>query len=71
MQVDSDWRDGDLMDVYDSVWWRICGGCIWTLIGSGYLVMVYGCGDDDGAAAARQLVNRTRNSKVLDAKTSN
>ena len=34
-------------------------------------MVVYGSGDDDGAAAARQLVNRTRNSKVLDARTSN
>ena len=39
------------MDVYDLNWWRICGGCIWTRIGSGYLVKVYGGGDDDGVAA--------------------
>ena len=34
-------------------------------------VVVDGRGDDDGAATAWQLVNRTRNSKRLDAKTSN
>ena len=51
VEVEPDWRDGDVMDVYDSDWWRICGGCIWTRIGSGYLVMVYGGGDDDGVAA--------------------
>ena len=34
-------------------------------------VVVYGNDDDDGAAAAWQPVNRTRNSKGLDAKTSN
>ena len=34
-------------------------------------VVVDGRGDDDGAAAARQLMTRTRNSKRLDSKTSN
>ena len=43
---------------------------MWYMVAAMTMV-VYGSGDDDGAAAARQLVNRTRNSKVLDARTSN
>ena len=34
-------------------------------------VVVGGRGDDDGAVVACQLMTRTRNSKRLDAKTSN
>ena len=33
--------------------------------------MVDGRGDDDGAAAAGQIMGRTRNSKRIDSKTSN
>ena len=43
---------GYLMDLYDLDQRRICGGGIWIRIGSGYVAMVYGSGDEDGAAAA-------------------
>ena len=52
----------------------ICGLRLVVVYGSGDVyggVVVYGNDDDDGAAAVWQPVNRTRNSKVLDARTSN
>ena len=48
------------------MWWRI-----WTRIGGRNVVVVYGSGDEGDATAGWQPVNRTRNSKGLDAKTIN
>ena len=81
LQVDSDWHDGDwyFMAYMDSDWWWICGGGRWQrrlkLVRWWYMaamvtMMVNGSGGDDGAATAWQLVNRTRNSRGLDTKTS-
>ena len=43
-----------------------------VVYGYGFGAVVVGDrGDDDGAVAARQLMTRTRNSKRLDAQTSN
>ena len=53
--VDSDWWW--YIDT-DAERWRMSNGGRWQ-------------GDDDRAAAARQLMTRTRNSKRLDSKTSN
>ena len=61
------------------IWTRIGGEYVVVVYGNGDevgAVVVYGSSDDDDAvviyaAATRQPVNRTRNSKGLDAKTSN
>ena len=67
--LDSDWWWYMAMVYVDSDWWLYMAAAMYTMgvvvYGSGDVyggVVVYGNDDDDGAAAAWQPVNRTRNS---------